>query len=198
MMREVMRRRPAEARAGRGLTMIELMITLVVLGVLAAIGAPSMYEFIMRKRVEGVADELLVDLRLMRSTNMMNAKGDTIIRLRSNPTMTCYVVYVGDPLLSNCDCLNTPACTSVGGLAPAVEVKSVRLPSSGVVTVRPATGSSAFLIFKDLTGLPTPTGATIALEVSAPRGGTVKVATNATGQPTICSVAGHEGAYRPC
>lgn len=185
-------------RASRGLTMIELMITLVVLGVLVAIGAPSMYEFIMRKRVEGVADELMIDLRLMRSANMMNTKGATIIRLRSDPTMTCYVVYVGDPMLSNCDCLNTPACVPVGGLPAALEVKSVRLPTSGVVTVQPASGSSSFLMFDDLTGLPSPPGATIALEVSAPRGGTAKVATNASGQPTICSVSGHDGAYRPC
>jgi type IV fimbrial biogenesis protein FimT len=184
----------------RGLTMIELMITLVVLGVLAAIGAPSMYDFIMRKRVEGVADELLVDMRLMRSANMMiGSRGDTIVRLRSNTSMTCYVVYVGDATLGSCDCLTTPACTSLDPLIPApVEVKSVRLATADAVTVRPAAGSSPFLILRDLSGLPKPAGATIALEVSAPRGGTVKVATNATGQPTICSVSGHEGAYRPC
>jgi prepilin-type N-terminal cleavage/methylation domain-containing protein len=181
-----------------GVTMIELMITVVVIGVLAAIAVPSMYEFIMRKRVEGVADELMVDLRLLRTVPMMGgvkAQGRAEIRFRSDAAMSCYSIYVRS-VWSSCDCLNTPTCTSMTGIAPQ-EVKLVRLPTSKHVVVQPVVPSPSVLRLDDLNGLPH-NGATLTIEVSAPQGGIVRVTTSATGQPAICSVAGHEGAYPVC
>lgn len=183
------------ATAG-GVTLIELMIGLVIMGVLAAIAVPSMYEFIMRKRVEGVADELMANLRLMRTANMLNTKGWTRLQLSSNTTMTCYAVYAWD-IGGVCNCLNPTGCNAQTQL-----YKLVQLPLTSHVRVTPATGSLTALTFNTLNGLPTANAQgvpnSIAVEVWAPQGGKVKVSTNATGQPSICSVSGHTPAYPAC
>lgn len=50
-----------------GLTLIELMITIAVVGVLLALAAPSFYEFMLVQRLKGVNAELVTDLQLARS-----------------------------------------------------------------------------------------------------------------------------------
>jgi type IV fimbrial biogenesis protein FimT len=50
-----------------GFTTVELLITMVVLAVLAALVAPSFSEQMARRRVEGVATDLSTDLQFSRS-----------------------------------------------------------------------------------------------------------------------------------
>lgn len=178
-------------RGTRGVTLIELMIALVVVAVLTAIAAPSMYEYIMRKRVQGVADELLTNLRLMRSAGALSL-GWAELQLRQDTTSTCYAVY-SYTMGGFCNCLNPSACNN-----KFTEVhKLVQLPLDRHVRVTPATGSATRLTFHRVNGLPVST-ARFAVEVWAPNGGKVLVSTNATGQPSICSVSGHGSAYPPC
>jgi len=183
--------------AAGGVTLIELMIALVIVGVLAAIAVPSMYEFIMRKRVQGVADELMGNLRLMRTANMLNTKGRwTRLQINSNTTMTCYAVYAWDTG-GLCSCINPTACNAQTQL-----YKVVQLPLSNHVRVNPAVGSPTALMLNTLNGLPATNAqgvpSSFAVEVWAPQGGKVKVSTNATGQPSICSVSGHTPSYPAC
>jgi len=208
MLGEVIREGRAARPLQRGLTIIELMIGLVVVGVLAAIAVPSMYEFIMRKRVQGVADELLVDLRLLRSAAMLGSMRNnfalTDIHFSADSTMTCYAIHPssGNRNLGmrweTCDCLNTPVCTSMPGTgAPPTVIKLVRLPISEKVTIYAVPSSPSFLSIDHTTGLPQ-NNALLTVAVSAPSGGTVHVRTNGTGQGSICSVSGHGGTYAPC
>lgn len=50
-----------------GFTMIELMVIIAIVGILAAIGAPSLSESLARRSLEGVANELSADLQYTKS-----------------------------------------------------------------------------------------------------------------------------------
>ena len=50
-----------------GFTLVELMITLVILGIMLAIAAPAMSDFVVRQRVSGQASELMLALAYARS-----------------------------------------------------------------------------------------------------------------------------------
>lgn len=50
-------------RKARGFTLIEVMVIVTIIGILAAVAAPSLSESMARRRVEGVANELQADLQ---------------------------------------------------------------------------------------------------------------------------------------
>lgn len=185
---------PALRQPNAGFTLVEALISLAVLAVLVAVAVPSMYEFIMRKRVEGAADELLGDFRLARSMQSRDNR-DTIIKFSRTDTETCYVVFHPNSRL-NCDCTSTPVCESRGAAA-AVELKTVRLPASGKVTVQPANGGADSVRLLATTGLPKD-GATLSVDITAPSGGTARLWTTGTGRVQLCSVSGHASAYPAC
>ncbi|HOB94851.1 MAG TPA: prepilin-type N-terminal cleavage/methylation domain-containing protein, partial [Aquabacterium sp.] len=64
------RTRPAGQRAG--FTLVELMVVVAILSVLVAIALPSARDFVARKRLEGIAQELATDLRLLKSNQIQN------------------------------------------------------------------------------------------------------------------------------
>ncbi len=50
-----------------GFTIVELMVVLAIAAILIVVAAPSFSEFLSRRRVEGVASELVTDLHYTRS-----------------------------------------------------------------------------------------------------------------------------------
>ncbi|MDT7836350.1 pilus assembly FimT family protein [Aquabacterium sp. OR-4] len=188
-----MNRQPG-TQPSRGLTMTELLITMAVSVILLAMAVPSMYEFVMRKRVQGAADELIGDLRFARSAQVRDNR-DIAVKFGRTGSETCYVVYQPTSRL-DCDCTATPVCESRGP-ASAIELKTVRLPISAGVKILPANGSDTKLVWDLVTGLAKDNVA-INVEVLAASGGTVRITTSVTGRPQICSVSGHQGAYPAC
>ena len=61
----------------RGLTIIELMVVVVLLGVLVALAAPSMRGLISVQRVRGVNAELVTDLQYARIDEILEQDPET-------------------------------------------------------------------------------------------------------------------------
>lgn len=67
-MRRPAARRPSEAqRASGGFTLVELVTVVVIVGVIAALAAPSMAELIRSQRIKGAASDLMETLLFARS-----------------------------------------------------------------------------------------------------------------------------------
>lgn len=173
------------------------MITLVILAVLAAIAVPSMREFIARKRVEGVANELAIDLRYLRSEHIGRGgwtEPQLAIRFSASADMSCYVMYERSSARgADCDCGSLPVCPQV--LSPSKELKTVTLPVGQGVQVT-AIGSP-HLRLTGTSGLPVD-DAGLTIEVSSTLGGKVLVQTNLLALPLMCSKSGHHSGLAAC
>jgi prepilin-type N-terminal cleavage/methylation domain-containing protein len=191
--------RPSQSRRSPapGFTMVEMMITVVILAVLLALAVPSMREMIARKRVEGVANEIATDLRYLRSIQIQ--RGGQIakrmsIRFSPSDAPICYVLYERNMSIGFgiCDCTSQPVCPQVTNAS--TELKTVRLPVSDGLRV---TVNSQELNLEGTDGLPV-AGATLSISVSSALGGELRVLTNQVARPSICSTPGTRGSIPAC
>lgn len=96
-----------------GLTMIELMITIVIMGVLLGVAVPSFLSTIARVRLEGVVSELSIDLQYARSA---------AIRRRAAVTLTTADDGRGYALTLGAENLKTVALPAGVSLSAAVAI----------------------------------------------------------------------------
>ena len=114
------------SRFTRGFTIIELMVTVAVLGVLAAIAAPSFQPLIERWQVRQVSEELQSSLYFARSEAIK--RGGGIIIQRSTSATNC---TVSDADLWNCGWVVYQDKNHNGSL-DANEELQVITPQSGI------------------------------------------------------------------
>ena len=182
-----------------GFTMVELMITVVILAVLAAIAVPSMREFIARQRVESIARELATDLRYLR-TQAIQRRFPVQIRFGSNTDMTCYVLFGFGSGSFNCNCARTdslPACGDPAAAGASTEYKtvSIRRDRGVVLSAEPFS-----LDLEGSNGLPKNNQTILATVAGTQIGGSVRIFTTAEDLivPKLCSASGHHGAIVAC
>jgi type IV fimbrial biogenesis protein FimT len=73
-----------------GFTLIELMITLVIVGILVAFGAPRMYEFLLNNRMVGATNEFVVEFLYARGEAIKRSSTVTFCkRDATQPSPTC-------------------------------------------------------------------------------------------------------------
>lgn len=173
-----------------GFTMVELMIGLVVLGVLAAVALPAFQDFRLVQRLKAINAQLVTDMQFARAEAVTR---NTILRVtfRNDTSVTCYSLYTSTDPRYPCNCL-----LGAGTACPttATEVRTVVIPRSMSVTVRPSGTISGFG-FDNVTGMiatiPTDNDAeainnyAILSSIDAAR--TLRTTVGRTGRPTVCA-----------
>ena len=76
-------------RAQRGLTAIELLITIAILAILIAIAAPSLTQFVSKWRVSNALNALTGSMRLARTEAIARSRPVVMCRVSSNASTTC-------------------------------------------------------------------------------------------------------------
>jgi prepilin-type N-terminal cleavage/methylation domain-containing protein len=183
----------AKPSPSRGLTLIELMVVVVLVGILLALVAPSVRGMISAQRVRSINAELLTDLQFARSEAARRNR-DVFIRFRS--ASSCYTLYAAE-VAGSCDCRNTPGvdvCT--GG---PEEIKTVKLSAAdGVAFSASNVSGQQTLRFERGHGTILPDGI-FDPAASAPRFGVLvtgvprgqlRTEVNMSGRPTVCSPDG--------
>ncbi len=182
-----------------GFTMVELLITVVILAVLAAIAVPSMRELIARQRVESIAKELATDLRYLR-TEAIQRRRDVQILFLSSTSSTCYVLYSKGPAQNNCICARTdglPICGDPDLLGANREFKSVTIARTRGILL---SADPVRLNLGGFNGLPRGNQVFQASVAGIGMGGEVRVFTTADNLivPKLCSVSGRHGSLAAC
>ena len=81
--------RPARLRDQRGLTAIELMVTLAILAILIGIAAPSMTRFIVQWRLSNAVNAVTGSLRIARTEAIARARPVVVCQLRAGTAVEC-------------------------------------------------------------------------------------------------------------
>lgn len=186
------------ATFSRGVTLVELMVVLAIAAVLLAIALPSARDFVARKRLEGVAQELASDLRLLKAHQIQNRPGNgTAILFSHNDSKICYMLYrPGNGRTAHCDCGLDPEqmCGKAGEFGNPVPIRQVDIPKSTGITFTP---DPDVLVVNGHHGLPMFEEA-LHISVKGARVGEIQVSNSPTGVPSICSKSGVFGAIRAC
>lgn len=196
-------------RHHRGLTIIELMVVVGVVGVLAALAAPSLRDFMARQRVAAINAELVTDLQFARSEAIARNR-DVYVTFRTDnlagqPPMTCYTVHTRN-LLATCDC-RKPLGSACPNLQEIVEIKTVQVLRSTTVTLQPQAWPANFLRFSAAQGLASWHGHPATepenwedyrVGVESSLSGKLQSSVNITGRSQACSPNGSISGAAPC
>lgn len=163
----------------RGLTLMELMVTVAIMAILLVLAVPSFNAFLARGRLSGAAEALAQDLQLAKSEALRNNADVTIsLSLGAN---WCYGSVVSG---TACNCTTANSCV-------LRRVDSTAY--TGVSLAASSFGGNA-TTFTARQGLANAG----AVEFTHPDAGTLRVSLGAGGQVSICSTAGGLGHHPAC
>jgi len=108
----------------QGVSLFEILVTLVVLGTLVALVAPSLGQMAQRQRFQGQLQSLQADLQQARSMALSGLE-PVRLRLQQLPQGSCYVVHRGPAGSCVCQDGGQAQCAPTGEL-----LKSHWLPAS--------------------------------------------------------------------
>jgi type IV fimbrial biogenesis protein FimT len=185
----------------RGVTLIELLVTIVVLGILAAIAVPAMNDMLERRRLIG-ATEAVYDQVIMARSEAIKQSRDTYVRLQPGTAWCLGVHDLPGGATPGCDCAqndpeNAAACTlRVHGEQDRVLRVLSAADFRGVSMAAPTTAMN--VRFNFVRGIVVGTGRTITLSTT-PREYRLNVVVSSLGRVKICAPAGSKvGGYPSC
>lgn len=182
-----------------GLTIIELMTVLIVLGVVIALAAPSMRGMIARHRVQGVQADLLTDLQLARSEMALRAGSLTPVAVTfgSDAAVSCYTLHAVVAGI-NCDCTRGAgnACTPIPVGTTSPEIKTLQLTHAAGVSLAASSPGGHRIVFTPPQGLVTPTD--MVIDVQDAVSGRLRTSVSGLGVPSVCSPDSSISGVKPC
>ena len=117
-----------------GFTLIEVLITIAVLAILVSIAAPSFFETIERRKLEGAAEELYSYLQFARSESIKRATDVRVYFKNTSGTDWCYGLKVD--AACNCEVANSCEIDGVSKMVnqdthPGITMNGSSQPFSG-------------------------------------------------------------------
>jgi type IV fimbrial biogenesis protein FimT len=175
-----------------GMTIIELVIVLIVLGVIITLAAPSMRGMMARQRVQSVHADLLTDLQLARSEMAQRSGTDTEVAVTfgGNANVSCYTLHIAG---ADCDCTRGAgtSCTVASN-----EIRTAQLTRADGVSVAASSPGGTSVKFKPPNGQVEPLG--MVIDVQSATSGRLRTSINALGFPSVCSPDGSMRGVNPC
>lgn len=175
----------------RGLTLVELMVVVLLLGLITLLVAPSMRGLISAQRVKSINAEIVTDLQFARGEAARRNR-DVFVRFRAADN--CYVVYVDSAGPGNCNCSRTPGVNVCTGARE--EIKTVQIPVGTGVAVAASSASGQIIRFERLSGTSLPDDFAVDV-VGSPRG-QLRTSVNPAGRPSVCTPDGSISGTPPC
>ena len=176
----------AQATQQRGVTLIEMIVSLAVVVILLAIAVPNLEQLRLRNRVQLVAQTMMTDLQQARSEAIL--RSDTIhFRFSRNSQGSCYLIYAGSSGACRCDDSGQAVCTAAGQL-----VKQEWLPSTQRLSIHANVSSMSFQARQ---GLVTSTGS---IEIGTANGQAIRHIVSIAGRVRSCSPGGSFKAMPKC
>lgn len=183
-MLDALKARSGQPAGTRGLTLMELIVTVAILAILVALAVPSFNAFLAKGRLSGAAEALAQDLQLARSEAL---RRNDDVRLSFSPGAAwCYGSVAGT---TACDCTQG-SCT----------LRRVDNSDYAGVTITSVTFGGNTATFTARQGL----GNAGAVEFNHPNAGTLRVSLGTTGQSDpagqvrICSTSGGLAHHPAC
>jgi type IV fimbrial biogenesis protein FimT len=204
-------------KAERGLTLVELMVTVAVVAVLLTLAAPSFYDFILVQRLKSINAELVTDMQFARSEAISHfersASGpnpNVDVQVLFSPaaagdTMSCYSIYTdnSDNPRFKCDCTQPAGlrCTE----ASTREIRTVQIPVSLGVRLSLPDRQARDFAYVSTTGAIhigpvdfTAVSREFMVETSIDDTRKLNTWIGQSGRPSVCSPAGAVKGSAPC
>jgi len=166
------------ATSQRGVSFIDMLITIVVFGILLAVALPNLDQLRQRQRVQLTAQTVMTDLQQARSEAITRA-GAVHFRFSQHAAGSCYLIHTGSSGACRCDDAGQAVCSAAGHL-----VKQEWMPSSSKVSVRANVGSMSFQARQ---GMVTSTGS---IDIGTNNGQSIRHVVSIAGRVRSCSPDG--------